>query len=127
MAPELVIQRDFDKLFRFAELLFKVGKAATSNKELAGAASVYLLYPMAVSQQLMGGDEVLVDQLLDGLVALRAQSHGDVRQEAAIADMAESLIRARFEKNRDDTRLYGLLPEDVRGKYLRARAFESVC
>ena len=127
VAPELVILRDFDKLFRFAELLFKVGKAATSSKELSGAASVYLLYPMAVSQQLMGGDEALVDQLLDGLVALRAQSHGDVRQEAAIADMAESLIKARFERGADDTRLYGLLPEDVRGKYLRARAFESVC
>ncbi|KAM7207316.1 Nucleoporin NUP145N [Naviculisporaceae sp. PSN 640] len=135
VAPALVIQRDFDRLFRFAELLFKVGKGKPEWEQ--GGANVYLLYPLAIANLngsggqkglgLLGDDEKLLGQLLDGLVALRAQSHGDIRQEAAIADMAENLIRGSGYLLGNDQKLYGLLPEDVRGKYLRARALETVC
>lgn len=137
VAPALVIQRNFDKLFKFAELLFKIGKGKPEWEQ--GGANVYFLYPLAIANSngnggngvgLLGDDEKLVGQLLDGLVALRAQSHGDVRQEAAIADMAESLIRGSgfiLHEGGNDQKLYGLLPEDVKGKYLRARALETVC
>lgn len=135
VAPSLVIRRDFDRLFSFAELLFKVGKGKPEWEQ--GGAKVYLLYPLAIANLngsgghkgvgLLGDDEKLVGQLFDGLVALRAQSHGDIRQEAAIADMAENLIRGSGYLLGNDQKLYGLLPEDVRGKYLRARALETVC
>ncbi|KAK3316397.1 nuclear protein 96-domain-containing protein [Apodospora peruviana] len=149
VAPELVIKRDSKKLFTFAELLYKVKDINTKggfdqSEWERGGAAVYLLYPLAIAnigernkKGSLLDDEKLGNQLLDGLVALRAQTHGDIKQEAAIADMAEELIKrfgsgggvgaARSSGQQDDQRLYGLLPEDVRGKYLRARALESVC
>ncbi|KAK4217253.1 hypothetical protein QBC37DRAFT_57597 [Rhypophila decipiens] len=148
VAPAMVIGKDFDRLFRFAELLFKVGMVLPAVEWDVGGANVYLLYPMAIAKingsgpgakSLLGDDEKLVGQLLDGLAVLREQSRGDVLQEAAIADMAESLLRAAgsgyFGAANGKLNgpmgklngLYRLLPEDVRGKYLRARALEVVC
>ncbi|KAK0629000.1 nuclear protein 96-domain-containing protein [Bombardia bombarda] len=101
VGPDLVIERDFARLVRFAELLFKVRK---SLPDWERAAAVYLLYPLALAErQQQQGDGAAASgpadrfdgQLLEGLVALRATTHGDVRQEAAIADMAEGLIKAK--------------------------------
>ncbi|KAL2162192.1 hypothetical protein VTH06DRAFT_7105 [Thermothelomyces fergusii] len=120
VGPDLVIARDFKRLFRFAQLLFKVkGKLQDWDR----GAAVYLLYPMARLQGRQHGLDKYDHQLFDGLVALRGQTHGDIRQEAAIADMAEDLIRCRG----GDPRLFGLLPEDVRSKYMRAQALEILC
>ncbi|KAL2149362.1 hypothetical protein VTH82DRAFT_8710 [Thermothelomyces myriococcoides] len=120
VGPDLVIARDFKRLFRFAQLLFKVkGKLQDWDR----GAAVYLLYPMARLQGRQHGLDKFDHQLFDGLVALRGQTHGDIRQEAAIADMAEDLIRCRG----GDPRLFGLLPEDVRSKYMRAQALEIIC
>ncbi|KAL2131450.1 hypothetical protein VTI74DRAFT_5098 [Chaetomium olivicolor] len=120
VGPELVIARDFKRLFAFAQLLFKVRRKL---QDWDRAAAVYLLYPMARVQGRHKEVDVVDDQLFDGLVALRGQTHGDVRQEAAIADMAEELIRCRG----GDPRLFQLLPQDVRGKYMRAQALENIC
>ncbi|KAL2258364.1 hypothetical protein VTK26DRAFT_8347 [Humicola hyalothermophila] len=128
VGPDLVIERDLKRLFAYAQLLFKVRRKLPNWDR---AAAVYLLYPMARLQgnadhQHQGGKQKKLDrfdnQLLDGLVALRAATHGDIRQEAAIADMAEELIRCRG----GDARLYQLLPQDVRGKYMRAQALENI-
>ncbi|KAH6842829.1 nuclear protein 96-domain-containing protein [Chaetomium sp. MPI-CAGE-AT-0009] len=120
VGPDLVIERDFNRLFRFAQLLFKVkGKLQDWDR----AAAVYLLYPMARVQNRQQGLDKFDHQLFDGLVALRGQTHGDIRQEAAIGDMAEELIRCRG----GDPRLFGLLPGDVRGKYMRTQALENIC
>ncbi|KAK3682483.1 putative nuclear pore protein [Podospora appendiculata] len=125
VGPDLVIKRDFKRLFSFAELLFKVRK---SLPDWDTAAAVYLLYPLVLEgrRQRRGPsserEKRLDGQLVDGLAALRAKTHGDVRQEAAIADMAEELIKAEI----GGQRLYGLLPEDIRVKYLRARALGNV-
>ncbi|KAK0707412.1 nuclear protein 96-domain-containing protein [Lasiosphaeris hirsuta] len=124
VGPNLVIERDFARLFSFAELLFKVKKALPDWDR---AAIVYLLYPMARwqggngSKQRQGLDR-LDNQLFDGLVSLRTATHGDIRQEAAIADMAEELIKWRG----GDNRLYQLLPEDVRGRYMRSHALDNI-
>jgi len=77
---------------------------------------------MARQQGRQHGLDKFDHQLFDGLVALRGLTHGDVRQEAAIADMAEELIRCRG----GDPRLFGLLPGDVRGKYMRSQALENI-
>ena len=122
VGPDLVIERDLRRLFAYAQLLFKVRRKLPNWDR---AAAVYLLYPMA---RLQGNNQEkrrldkFDNQLLDGLVALRAATHGDVRQEAAIADMAEELIRCRG----GDARLYQLLPQDVRGKYVREQALENI-
>lgn len=120
VGPDLVIERDFKRLFSFAQLLFKVRRKL---QDWDRAAAVYLLYPMARLQGRHHGLDKFDNQLFDGLVALRGQTHGDVRQEAAIADMAEDLIRCRG----GDPRLFQLLPGDVRGKYVRTQALENIC
>lgn len=120
VGPDLVIERDFKRLFNYAQLLFKV-KRKLPNWDRAAA--VYLLYPMARLQTRHQPLDEFDNQLLDGLTALRGTTHGDVRQEAAIADMAEELIRCRG----GDPRLYQLLPQDVRGKHLRSQALENIC
>jgi nuclear pore complex protein Nup98-Nup96 len=136
VGPELVIARDFGKLFKFAELLYKV---KDKLQDWDRAAAVYLLYPLARTQLIQAQslslkkqkvvgigknvvDQRLENQLIDGLVALRAEAHGDLRMEAAVADMAEELIRKRG----GDPRLFQLLPGDVRRKYQRAQALEMV-
>jgi nuclear pore complex protein Nup98-Nup96 len=119
VGPDLVIERDFRRLFRFAQLLFKVKRKLPDWDR---AAAVYLLYPMARLQGKQQALDKFDHQLFDGLVALRGQTHGDIRQEAAIADMAEELIKCRG----GDPRLFQLLPQDVRGKYMRAQALENI-
>ena len=121
LGPDLVIERDFKRLFAFAELLFKVRK---SLLDWDRGAAVYLLYPMVRQQGKMRKKELgrFDDMLYDGLVALRGGAHGDTRQEAAIADMAEELIRCRG----GDPRLYQLLPEDARARYMRAQALDNI-
>jgi len=151
VGPDLVVRRDLTKLYTFAELLYKVGAAAELE---GGGALVYLLYPLLVLQKEAGSGDIEADRrlenrLLDGLVALRGATHGDLMQEAAIADMAEELIKVRSRAGagrkrkasvggksyaavaaagaeKDDVRLYQLLPEDVRGRYMRARALETL-
>ncbi|KAK4454119.1 hypothetical protein QBC34DRAFT_375914 [Podospora aff. communis PSN243] len=121
VGPELVIERDFKRLFTYAELLYKVRKSISGWEQ---GAAVYLLYPMAVSQvgNKMKDLDRLDDLLFNGLVALRGSTHGDVHQEAAIADMAEELIRLKG----GETRLYQLLPEDVKGRYMRTQALDNI-
>ncbi|KAK4176803.1 nuclear protein 96-domain-containing protein [Triangularia setosa] len=122
VGPDLVIARDFKKLATYAQLLFKVKK---NISDWDRAAVVYLLYPMVRLQtgQKRGGKlDKLDEQLFDGLVALRGMTHGDLRQEAAIADMAEELIRVKG----GEARLYGLLPRDVAGRYRRAEALGNM-
>ncbi|KAK3384293.1 putative nuclear pore protein [Lasiosphaeria ovina] len=122
VGPDLVIERDFKRLFAYAQLLFKVRK---SLPDWDRAAAVYLLYPIALLEGKQHRQEDLDrydSQLFDGLVALRAASHGGIRQEAAIADMAEELIKTRG----GDARLFQLLPDDIRGKYMRTQALESM-
>ncbi|KAL2015755.1 hypothetical protein VTK56DRAFT_4865 [Thermocarpiscus australiensis] len=119
VGPDLVIERDFKRLFAYAQLLFRVRKRLPDWDR---AAAVYLLYPMARLQNKHQPLDRFDNQLFDGLVALRGAAHGDVRQEAAIADMAEELIRCRG----GDARLFQLLPQDVRGKYMRAQALENI-
>jgi nuclear pore complex protein Nup98-Nup96 len=119
VGPDLVIERDFKRLFAFAQLLFKVRRKLPNWDR---AAAVYLLYPMARLQTRHQPLDKFDNQLFDGLSALRGQTHADVRQEAAIADMAEELIRCRG----GDPRLFQLLPQDVRGKYMRAQALENI-
>ncbi len=119
VGPDLVIARDFRRLFAFAQLLFKVRRALPDWDRAAG---VYLLYPMARLQTRQQPLDRFDGKLFDGLAALRGKTCGDVRQEAAIADMAEELIRCRG----GDQRLFGLLPGDVRGKYMRAQALENI-
>jgi nuclear pore complex protein Nup98-Nup96 len=121
VGPDLVIQRDMKRLFAFAQLLFKV-KSKLQGWEREAA--VYLLYPMARVQGRGKGQGLdrFDNMLLDGLVALKGKTGGDIRQEAAIADMAEELIRCRG----GDPRLYQLLPQDVRGRYMRAQALENI-
>ncbi|KAK4145239.1 uncharacterized protein C8A04DRAFT_27001 [Dichotomopilus funicola] len=135
VGPDLVIARSYTRLFRFAQLLYKVRDRIPGWK--SGGAVVFLLFPMARVQSPQNGPATTTgkggkgrvrvvdkfdEQLLDGLVALRAETHGDIRQEAAIADMAEELIRCRG----GDARLFGLLPGDVRGRYVRAQALEGI-
>ncbi len=121
VAPDLVIARDFTRLFAFARLLYRV---RSSLPDWERGAAVYLLYPMARLQESRRGkgETGLEEQLCEGLAALRAQAHGDVRQEAAIADMAEELIKGGV----GDGRLLGLLPGDVKGRWVRARALERI-
>ncbi|KAK4199757.1 nuclear protein 96-domain-containing protein [Triangularia verruculosa] len=124
VGPDLVIARDFKKLATYAQLLFKVKK---NISDWDRAAVVYLLYPMVRQQTVTRGEKKkkqgeeldrMDEQLFDGLVALRGMARGDLRQEAAIADMAEELIKVRG----GEARLYGLLPKDVAGRYRRAEA-----
>ncbi|KAK4158359.1 hypothetical protein C8A00DRAFT_28640 [Chaetomidium leptoderma] len=119
VGPDLVIERNFKRLLGFAQLLFKVKRTLQGWDR---ATAVYLLYPMARLQNRHQGLDRFDHQLFDGLVALRGQTHGDIRQEAAIADMAEELIRCRG----GDPRLFQLLPQDVRGKYMRTQALENI-
>lgn len=119
VGPDLVIERDFKRLFQYAQLLFTVRKRLPDWDR---AAAVYLLYPMARLQNRHQPLDRFDNQLFDGLTALRGAAHGDVRQEAAIADMAEELIRCRG----GDPRLFQLLPQDVRGKYMRAQALDNI-
>lgn len=120
VGPDLVIERDYMRLFAFAELLYKVRKNLSGWEQ---GAAVYLLYPMAISQAGKKKDLDQFDNLLfNGLVVLRGATHGDTHQEAAIADMAEELIRCKG----GDSRLYQLLPEDVRGRYMRAQALDNI-
>jgi len=123
VGPDLVIERNLPRLFAFAQLLFKVKKHLPNWER---SAAVYLLYPMAVMQNQGSGKLDRFDnQLIDGLVALHSQTHGDIRQEAAIADMAEELIKCKGAAAASDPRLLQLLPQDVRGKYLRAQVLEA--
>lgn len=125
VGPNLVIARDYARLLRFAQLLYKVRRALPDWDR---AAVVYLLYPMSRLPSTAGAGgkkepkDKFDDILYDGLVALRAQAHGDIRQEAAVADMAEELIRFKG----GDARLYGLLPEDVRARYVRNQALDNI-
>ncbi|KAK1832502.1 hypothetical protein QBC39DRAFT_329978 [Podospora conica] len=118
VGPGLVISRDYARLLRFAQLLYKVRRALPDWER---GAVVYLLYPMSrlpSTASAKGAKDGFDDILYDGLVSLRGAAHGDVRQEAAVADMAEELIRFKG----GDARLYGLLPDDVRGRYMRNEA-----
>ncbi|KAK1759662.1 Nucleoporin NUP145N [Echria macrotheca] len=121
VGPDLVIEKGFKRLFTYAQLLYKVRHHL---QDWDRGAAVYLLYPMARLQT--GGKKQEADRfddlLFNGLVALRGATHGDIRQEAAIADMAEELIRSKG----GDARLYQLLPEDVRGRYMRAQALDNI-
>ncbi|KAK4164546.1 hypothetical protein QBC43DRAFT_317706 [Cladorrhinum sp. PSN259] len=140
VGPDLVIESDFKKLFSYAQLLFKV-KKQLADWDRAGI--VYLTYPMTRLRNKHQPLDRLDVQLFDGLLALRGQTNGDVRQEAAIAVMAEELILCRpitkavgvdalVEGGKGvgvggDGRLYELLPSDVRGKYMRRQALEGIC
>ncbi|KAK0672953.1 nuclear protein 96-domain-containing protein [Cercophora samala] len=127
VGPDLVIGREFKKLATYAQLLFKVKR---NISDWDRAAVVYLLYPMVrlQQQQQSGGKgkgkklDEMDEKLFDGLVALRGMAKGDLRQEAAIADMAEELIRVKG----GEARLYGLLPRDVAGKYRRAEVLGEI-
>lgn len=162
VGPDLVIERDWKRLVKFAQLLFKVkgklGSGSSTQEWERGGAAVYLLYPLKVAAlrgQLSAADgegrqdeqdeeeEKRLDRLLvDGLVALGdrlkhvpgASGASDVKREAAVADMAEELIKGRVNGQSGemggtgaDPRLYGLLPEDVRGRYMRSLALEGMC
>ncbi|KAK4230111.1 hypothetical protein QBC38DRAFT_517422 [Podospora fimiseda] len=145
VGPGLVIERDFKTLFSYAQLLFKV-KKFLADWDRAGV--VYLLYPMVRLRNRNQPLDRLDVQLFDGLLALRGTvSEGDVQSLAAIADMAEELIKCRpitravgVDAVLDDRaskggaiglgadgRLFELLPGDVRGRYLRRRALEGIC
>jgi len=117
VGPDLVIERDLKRLFSYAQLLYKVRKYL---RDWDRGAAVYLLYPMARSGAKQEGR--FDDLLLDGLVALYGRAHGNVRQKAAVADMAEELIRSKG----GDARLYQLLPEDVKGRYMRDQALDNI-
>ncbi|KAK0617111.1 nuclear protein 96-domain-containing protein [Immersiella caudata] len=121
VGPELVIERDFQRLYIYAGLLHKVRKSISGWEQ---GAAVYLLYPMAISRADTKKKDLdrWDDLLFNGLVALRGSTHGDIHQEAAIADMAEELIRCKG----GETRLYQLLPEDVRGRYMRTQALDNI-
>ncbi|KAK1776788.1 nuclear protein 96-domain-containing protein [Copromyces sp. CBS 386.78] len=151
VGPDLVIERDWKRLVKFAQLLFKVkGKLGSVQEWEVGGAAVYLLYPLKVAalrNQLPASgedeeEEKRLDRLLvDGLVALGdrlkhvpgGSGASDVKREAAVADMAEELIKGRVNGNSEmggtgaDPRLFGLLPEDVRGRYMRTMALEGMC
>ncbi|KAH7629931.1 nuclear protein 96-domain-containing protein [Sordaria sp. MPI-SDFR-AT-0083] len=151
VGPDLVIERDWKRLVKFAQLLFKVkGKLGSVQEWERGGAAVYLLYPLKVAalrNQLAASgedeeEEKRLDRLLvDGLVALGerlrhvpgATGASDVKREAAVADMAEELIKGRVNGQSEmggtgaDPRLFGLLPEDVRGRYMRGMALEGMC
>ncbi|KAK0641102.1 nuclear protein 96-domain-containing protein [Cercophora newfieldiana] len=121
VGPDLVIERDYKRLFTYAELLYKVKNNISGWEQ---GAAVYLLYPMAISQ--VGGKrkefDHLDDLLFNGLEVLRESTHGDIHQEAAIADMAEELIRFKG----GNSKLYQLLPEDVKGRYMRTQALDNI-
>ncbi|KAK4189381.1 hypothetical protein QBC35DRAFT_380437 [Podospora australis] len=119
VGPDLIIERDYKRLFEYAQLLFKVKK---NLPDFDRAAIAYLLYPMARLQRKQQPLDRHDDQLFDALVALRGETHGDICQEAAIADMAEELIKCRG----GEPRLFTLLPSDVRGKYMRAQALANI-
>ncbi|KXX75820.1 hypothetical protein MMYC01_207699, partial [Madurella mycetomatis] len=119
VGPDLVIERDFKRLFQYAQLLFRVRKKLPDWDR---AAAVYLLYPMARVQNKHQPLDRFDNQLFDGLAALGGATHGDIRQEAAIADMAEELIKCRG----GDARLFQLLPQDVKGKYMRTQALDNI-
>ncbi|KAL0469473.1 nuclear protein 96 domain-containing protein [Neurospora intermedia] len=146
VGPDLVIERDWKRLVKFAQLLFKVKEKLGSVQEWErGGAAVYLLYPLKVAalrNKLSAGedeeDERRLDKLLvDGLVALgdrlKASGASDVKREAAVADMAEELIKGRVNGQSEmggmgaDPRLFGLLPDDVKGRYMRTMALEGMC
>ncbi|KAL2266102.1 hypothetical protein VTJ83DRAFT_5454 [Remersonia thermophila] len=134
VGPDLVIARDFARLFKFAQLLWKVkGRLQDWDRK----AVVFLLYPLARAQYLQhnnkgpahkgqkgapGLERALENQLIDGLAALRAEAHGDLKLEAAVADMAEELIRRRG----GDQRLFALLPKDVKARYARGLAWQGI-
>ncbi|KAK4665853.1 hypothetical protein QC763_409030 [Podospora pseudopauciseta] len=115
VGPDLVIGREYKKLATYAQLLFKVKR---NISDWDRAAVVYLLYPLVRLEKGKKKSKLdeMEERLFDGLVSLRGMARGDLRQEAAIADMAEELIRVRG----GEARLYGLLPRDVAGRYRRA-------
>ena len=115
LAPELVIRREYKRLYALAELLFKVKERLPDWDQ---GALAYLVYPMVRTQDKRQPIDRWDDRLFDGLVSLRAATHGDIQQEAAIADMAEDLLRCRG----SDHRLLQLLPEDVKARHVRNRA-----
>ena len=112
LAPELIIRRDYKLVFDFASLLYKV-KDMLPDWETGALA--YLLYPMLRIRDSYHPMDQSDSRLFDALVALRAGTHGDIREQAALADMAEELIRCRGA----DQRLYQLLPDDTKGKYVK--------
>ncbi|KAK3945608.1 hypothetical protein QBC46DRAFT_430184 [Diplogelasinospora grovesii] len=127
LGPDLVIARDYKRLLSFAQLLFKV-KDEIPDWERAGI--VYLLYPMVKLNQLPITDRRFDGQLFNGLCALWSETREkgrdqNLRRDAALADIAEELIKCRGGVD-SDCRLYNLLPEDVKGRYMQGLALETM-
>ncbi|OIW24471.1 hypothetical protein CONLIGDRAFT_623337 [Coniochaeta ligniaria NRRL 30616] len=131
VAPAAVIGRRYTELFEYASLLYRI-RDKLPDWESGGA--VYLLFP---ATREWDGKELpgWIDSLTQGLVALRQNTSDEsVLEVAAIADMAEDLVKVgnRVWRKGGEGRLYkmagGVLPltEDRRQKFLRDLVFEGM-
>ena len=131
VAPTAVLERRYDDLFQHAQLLYAVRDKLPN---WAGGGAVYLLFPAARNWNGLPQLPDWIDELTHGLSALRAATaDDDVLEVAAIADMAEDLVRlgVRVHRRQGDPRLYKLaaslpLTGDKRQKYLKDLVFEGM-
>lgn len=130
VAPAAVIQRKYTELFEYAKLLYHIRDKLPN---WASGAGVYLLFPATRN---WSGAQLpeWTDELAHGLRALKAAtSEDDILEVAAIADMAEDLVRVGVEVHRKggDPKLYKLatalpLTEDRKQKYVKDLVFEGM-
>lgn len=130
VAPTAVIQRKYNDLFEYASLLYRI---RDKLPDWASGAAVYLLFPAT-----RAWDEAKlpswIDTLTQGLVTLRQNTSDEsVLEVAAIADMAEDLVKMgnRVWRKGGEGRVYKMagglpLTEDRRQKYLRDLVFEGM-
>lgn len=130
VAPTCVIRRQYAELFAYAKLLYRI-RDKLSDWSSGGV--VYLLFPATRDWD----GSVLpswIDNLTQGLISLRQNTSDEsVLEVAAIADMAEDLVRVgnRVWKKGGEGRLYRLaaglpLTEDRKQKYLRDLVYEGM-
>jgi nuclear pore complex protein Nup98-Nup96 len=129
VAPAAVIQRKYDELFEHAKLLYHIRDQLPN---WSTGAAVYLLFPATRNWD---GPQLpdWIDELTQGLAALKAAtSPDDVLEVAALADMAEELVRlgVKIHRKGGDPKLYKLaaalpLTDDRRQKYLKDLVFEG--
>ncbi|KAB5566389.1 putative nuclear pore protein [Coniochaeta sp. 2T2.1] len=129
VAPTAVVQRRYADLFQYARLLYRI---RDELPDFASGAGVYLLFPAAREwdEKALPG---WIDNLTQGLTTLRQNTSDEsVLEVAAIADMAEDLVKMgnRVWKRGGEGKLYRMasslpLTEDRRQKYLRDLVYEG--
>jgi nuclear pore complex protein Nup98-Nup96 len=130
VAPTCVIQRRYADLFEYASLLYRI---RDKLPDYSSGAAVYLLFP-ATRDWSEAKLPSWIDSLTQGLTALRQNTANEsVLEVAAIADMAEDLVRVgnRVWKKGGEGKLYKMagglpLTEDRKQKYLRDLVFEGM-